>query len=286
MSQSIIRRTLLWWFRWPANPWLSVSVACDFSAARAYLAGLKGGAGPRVTVQHLVLGMVARLLHEAPEANARAVGRSIERMRSIGAVVPVDLVGHAGGRRRESSIALVERMERMSLRDIAAAVDRSASTARAGRDDHALVRAMTWVAERTPDALFELGLDLVDRASRAPRLSRWLGERLSISTAVSNPGAVFAGDRFAAGGVLRGFAAGPPDRILHLGTIWVLGTVQDEVVPVDGRPEVRPMLPLTLLADHRIVDGVAIGRLLARGAAILAAPAETFGPDGERVIGG
>ena len=31
--------------------------------------------------------------------------------------------------------------------------------------------------------------------------------------------------------------------------------VIDRVVPVDGKPGIRPMLTLTLSSDHRVVDG-------------------------------
>jgi pyruvate dehydrogenase E2 component (dihydrolipoamide acetyltransferase) len=37
--------------------------------------------------------------------------------------------------------------------------------------------------------------------------------------------------------------------------ILAIGASQAEVIPVDGQPEVRPILRMTLSADHRIVDG-------------------------------
>ena len=56
--------------------------------------------------------------------------------------------------------------------------------------------------------------------------------------------------------------------------------VQDEVIPVDGRPEVRPVLPVILVFDHRLFDGVMASRLLTRFASMLQDPASVFGPDG------
>ena len=44
--------------------------------------------------------------------------------------------------------------------------------------------------------------------------------------------------------------------------ILAVGRIADRIVPVDGRPEVRPMCTLTLSFDHRVVDG-------ARGAQFL-----------------
>lgn len=37
--------------------------------------------------------------------------------------------------------------------------------------------------------------------------------------------------------------------------ILAVGSIADRVVPVDGKPGVRPMMTLTLSSDHRVVDG-------------------------------
>ena len=37
--------------------------------------------------------------------------------------------------------------------------------------------------------------------------------------------------------------------------ILAVGSIADRVVPVDGKPGIRPMLTLTLSCDHRVVDG-------------------------------
>ncbi|MBZ5665322.1 MAG: 2-oxo acid dehydrogenase subunit E2, partial [Acidobacteriia bacterium] len=37
--------------------------------------------------------------------------------------------------------------------------------------------------------------------------------------------------------------------------ILAVGAIADRVVPVDGKPGVRPMMTLTLSCDHRVVDG-------------------------------
>ena len=44
--------------------------------------------------------------------------------------------------------------------------------------------------------------------------------------------------------------------------ILAVGAIVDRVVPVDGRPEIRPMLTLTLSCDHRIVDGARAAEFL------------------------
>jgi pyruvate dehydrogenase E2 component (dihydrolipoamide acetyltransferase) len=44
--------------------------------------------------------------------------------------------------------------------------------------------------------------------------------------------------------------------------ILALGAITDRVVAVDGRPEVRPMMTLTLSSDHRVVDGARAARFM------------------------
>jgi pyruvate dehydrogenase E2 component (dihydrolipoamide acetyltransferase) len=44
--------------------------------------------------------------------------------------------------------------------------------------------------------------------------------------------------------------------------ILAVGSIADRVVPFDGRPEVRPMMTLTLSSDHRVVDGARAAEFL------------------------
>jgi pyruvate dehydrogenase E2 component (dihydrolipoamide acetyltransferase) len=51
--------------------------------------------------------------------------------------------------------------------------------------------------------------------------------------------------------------------------ILAVAAIVDRVVPVDGRPDIRPMLTLTLSCDHRIVDGARAAEFLRDLAAAL-----------------
>ncbi|HXV58286.1 MAG TPA: dihydrolipoamide acetyltransferase family protein [Gaiellaceae bacterium] len=55
--------------------------------------------------------------------------------------------------------------------------------------------------------------------------------------------------------------------------ILAVGRIVDRVVPVDGRPEVRPVLALSLSCDHRVVDGARAARFLGELAALIEEPA-------------
>lgn len=55
------------------------------------------------------------------------------------------------------------------------------------------------------------------------------------------------------------------------------GRVREAVVPVDGRPEVRPVLPLCVSTDHRLNDGEHLDAFMERIARHLCEPAHLLG---------
>ncbi len=56
--------------------------------------------------------------------------------------------------------------------------------------------------------------------------------------------------------------------------ILAVGGVADRVVPVEGRPEIRPMLGLTVAFDHRVVTGAAGADFLGTIASLVEEPEE------------
>jgi pyruvate dehydrogenase E2 component (dihydrolipoamide acetyltransferase) len=54
--------------------------------------------------------------------------------------------------------------------------------------------------------------------------------------------------------------------------IAAFGRIYDAVVPVEGVPAVRPLLPLTVAADHRLIDGDVLGAFTADLAQLLSDP--------------
>jgi pyruvate dehydrogenase E2 component (dihydrolipoamide acetyltransferase) len=55
--------------------------------------------------------------------------------------------------------------------------------------------------------------------------------------------------------------------------ILAVGRITDRVVPVDGKPGIRPMMTLTLSGDHRVVDGAQAAMFLNDLAEAILAPA-------------
>jgi pyruvate dehydrogenase E2 component (dihydrolipoamide acetyltransferase) len=44
--------------------------------------------------------------------------------------------------------------------------------------------------------------------------------------------------------------------------VLAVGSISDRVMPVDGKPGIRPMMTMTLSSDHRVVDGVRAAEFL------------------------
>ena len=274
---SPVRHFLLWWFDTPASPWVSVSLTIDFTAALAYLAQLRAQPGPRVTIQHLLAGTVGRTLADFPQANARILGRRIYPRERVHIGTPVNLLGHAAGARRELSAAILSDVHARSLRQIA---EEATATVQAEREDrivNPLARVLTRLMEHTPGWGIRLGLRSMDRAVKHRVFAALLDQVMPITAGLTNPGAALD---LPAGLLFRGGAISLPHRLLHVGTLWAASGLQDDVIPIDGVPVVRRTLPLMLVFDHRLIDGVRAGRMLERFHAILQDPAAVFGSDG------
>jgi pyruvate dehydrogenase E2 component (dihydrolipoamide acetyltransferase) len=54
--------------------------------------------------------------------------------------------------------------------------------------------------------------------------------------------------------------------------VLAVGTISDRVVPVEGKPVVRPMMTMTLSCDHRVVDGARAAEFLGELADAIRAP--------------
>ena len=114
-------------------------------------------------------------------------------------------------------------------------------------EDYLIVPVLRQAQHKSlPQIVAELG-DLLERG----RTRRLLPADMTGSTfTVSNLG-MFGIESFTA-------IINPPES-----AILAVGKIVETVVSVDGEIVVRPMLNLTLSADHRIVDGVAAARFLA-----------------------
>lgn len=273
------RRALLWWFGPPQMAHQNATVSVDVAAALAYLAGLNAGAGPRVSLSHLVAAAIARALVEHPAANARVAGWRVFDPGQVGIAMPVSLEGHAGARLGELSLTIVPEVGGLTLRELAARATRAVRAERSGDQQSGAVRVIFALAERLPMAVLRRIFDGVAAGIAIPLLAAPFWGLAPATTALTNPGAALGA---APGALARGLAIALPGRGLGFSTIWGMAAVQEEARIVDGGVVARPCLPLVLAFDHRTVDAILAGRLMARVAGILADPAAVFGADGQR----
>lgn len=275
---SIARKAMIWWLSSPGNPYVCLSVAYDFSPAQEYLAALERDHGRSVTVQHLLAAAIGRVLRALPEANARLVGHRIFMRDRVPLAMPVDLLSTPGAGGLEVSMAVVPDVAGRSLVEIADSCRGAVKAERTGQGRPWWVSALMSFVHHTPYPLLDGALRLLDAVGRRPSIGRWLYAELP-GSGVTNPGAVFKGVE---GMVFRAASWEIPQKLMHVGTVWGVSSVQDEVIAVAGQPAVRPMLPVVLCFDHRLIDGVKAGRMLVRLCEILQHPADELGADGSR----
>jgi len=259
---------------------VSLSVAIDFTELGAYLQRVNKPSEPRITLQHVVCRAVGQLYTEFPVANRRVVGSRIYQAPSVGIAAPVNLIGSDGEKGvGETSMMLLPKADTMTLVEIAAKSRRAVRQERAGRMSDPVARWLVDVLGGMPGPVFRSGLRAMDVGQRLPGAARLGWKAAPVTTAVSNVGAVYGSQE---GTWFRGASYHPPSRIVHVGSLWGVAPLQEEVVPVDGHPAVRTVVPLVLCFDHRIFDGVIATKLMIRMSELLRNPDVHFGADGRR----
>jgi pyruvate/2-oxoglutarate dehydrogenase complex dihydrolipoamide acyltransferase (E2) component len=278
---SAVRRALLWWFGHPANAHISATVAIDFTQSKAYLSSLSEQ-GFKISVHHLLVAAITRTLVEFPMANARIFGRKIVSIQDVGVGMPVNLLGHPGERKAELTMAVLAQTNQLTLAELAAKQRQTIQEERKGKAQNTMVKLLFGLAESAPDLVFYRGMDLMSRALQSPLIGQRMFQYAPVTTGITNPGAVVSDP----GLLFRAASVSIPQRLVHVGTLWGIGVIQDEVVAIQGKMEIRPMLPVALMFDHRLFDGVMAGRLLSFFAGVLRDPARYFGLAADRIIGG
>jgi len=279
-GMSITRKFLLWYFRYPPyNPYVTVHCAVDATPLLAYVEAINGGAGPRVTLQHLVTAAVARTYREHPKVNASVIGPRVVRHDSVGVAMPVDLVDDDGS--ADLGLVIVDHAETLSLRELAARTRSHVERERGTSKGFSWSRLGYRVLDRAPTRLLNGGLNVAGRLARLGPIAHRLHQRFPVSVVVSNVGAAVD---VPPGVMVRGGSLALPNRLVEIGSVLGVFPVNDEVLAIDGEPTVRPVMPFSFIWDHRLFDGVVAGRMLTRLTEILADPAAVFGDRGDRPV--
>ncbi len=221
----------------------------DVTDAKRFL-DEKRGAGVKITMTHLATAVLARAVaFDVPEMNCfirrgRVVGR--ER---IDVMVPVAIGGGEG-----MSAILVRDAHARTVTSIAEEIRKRAGENRSGTESKTaqnkyLLNRIPWPLRRP-----------------AFRFLKWItvdmGFKIkSLGLSADSFGSFVVSD-IGSFGLNTGMTSLMPAA--KVPAVIVLGKIEDKAVVKNGEVVIRTMLPLTGTFDHRIVDGMQIGKL-ARG---------------------
>jgi pyruvate dehydrogenase E2 component (dihydrolipoamide acetyltransferase) len=241
----------------PDDPQVYGILEFDATPMLAYMAAARA-AGHRVTATHFVGRAVARALHDVPDFNVRIKGSQVLPRRSVDVFF---ITAVEGG--RELSGVKVDRADGKSILEIADELGERAARMKGG-DDPEFARSKRMIGAM-PRRLLR----------PAMRLSAWIAgdhdrgiKLLGVNASPFGSAMVTSIGMF---GIPQGFA--PLARFYKVPMLVLVGEITDKPVAVDGRVEVRPVLPLTATLDHRYADGWHISQLLKPFKAYLQDPA-------------
>ena len=221
----------------------------DVTDAKRFL-DEKRGDGVKITMTHLATVVLARAVaFDVPEMNCFIRrGRIVGRER-IDVTVPVAIGGGEG-----VSAILVKDAHARTVTSIAEEIRASAEDNRAGKESKTAQNK--YLLNRIPWPL------------RRPvfRFLKWItvdmGIKIkSLGLSADSFGSFVVSD-IGSFGLNTGMTSLMP--VAKIPAVIVLGKIEDKPVVRKGQIEIRTMLPLTGTFDHRIVDGLQIGKL-ARG---------------------
>lgn len=257
------RRIMLWFFDEPANdPYVSLTMDVNIEPAQAFLDAFEREHQERVGLQHLVTAAVARMLRDLPALNVKILRRTIYQLERVDVAVPVHLGG--GAKHDETGMTLLIGADRKSLLDIARETRRLAREERQGAISAVGSAVARQLVRHTPRPIAEALMDGAGALLRNPITYQLIEPWIGVGTAVTNIGAVFdlpAGARF------RAASAALPTKLGHVASAFALAPACEAPVVEEGQVVVRRVLPITMIVDHRAIDGYLMaktGELLAR----------------------
>lgn len=204
--------------------------------------------GVKVTPSHLVGKAIAHCMKLRPEINGMIRGNRIFLRDSVTLFYQVNIPGSGTDMAKKAVLSgtTIENAEDLRVKDIADALSSRVNKVRSGEDENLkdtleLFNYMPWWLSRAylnVGAWFIYGLNLDMRKFGLPKDP--FG-----SVMITNVGSL---------GIEMAWAPLVPySRVPLLATV---GALRDKPVAIDGQVEVRPMLPIGITFDHRLIDGI------------------------------
>lgn len=232
----------------PRDPTILGSAEVDVSRLHPYLQQVRDQTGVKVSMTHAVARAFAAALGAHPELNCLVRRGRLWQRRDVDVFCQVAVPAEDRNKLQGADLSgvVLRQADRLTMAGIATELEKTAQRIR-NRDDPNLARVKNllkwmpaWLAKGMLRFLSYLnhdwGMDL-----------RWLG-------VPDDPFGSIMVTSLGMFGVRHAYAPlYPGGRCIG---VVLVGAVYDKVVAVEGRPEVRPVLPLTIALDHRIIDGL------------------------------
>ncbi len=230
----------------PSDSRVYGSLDIDVTEAKRFL-DAKRKSGVKITMVHLTTAVLARAVaFDVPELNCFIRRGSVVGRKRLNVMVPVMLDSQSG-----VSSVLVNDAHARPVSDLANDIRQQAQMSRSGEESKAsrnkyILNKIPWPFRR---AVF--------------KLVKWLTvdlgvEMRSLGLSSDSFGSFIVSD-IGSFGLTSGMAALFPAA--KIPAVIIMGKMEEKPVVRDGEVVIRTILPLTGTFDHRIVDGMQIGKL-------------------------
>lgn len=230
----------------PSDSRVYGSLDIDVTEAKRFL-DAKRKTGVKITMVHLTTAVLARAVaFDVPELNCFIRRGSVVGRKRLNVMVPVMLDSQSG-----VSSVLVNDAHARPVSDLANDIRQQAQMSRSGEESKAsrnkyVLNKIPWPFRR---AVF--------------KLVKWLTvdlgvEMRSLGLSSDSFGSFIVSD-IGSFGLTSGMAALFPAA--KIPAVIIMGKMEEKPVVRDGEVVIRTILPLTGTFDHRIVDGMQIGKL-------------------------
>ena len=231
----------------PANPTAQGEREVDLSKTLPWLDEVSRESGVKVTITHLFVAAVGRMLSKYPDYNVILKRNRPFRRSTVDIFVQVAVKG-AGGNADLSGVK-VKGVDTASIVDIANQIGSRAKSIRAGddKDIESAKSSLRFIPPQLAPHLmravsvlnYDLGLDMTKLGLKPDPFG---------SAMVTN-----------VGGFDIPHALVPLMPTSCVPFLFCLGQVHDRPLAIEGKVEVRPAMRLTGSFDHRLYDGFQIG---------------------------
>jgi pyruvate dehydrogenase E2 component (dihydrolipoamide acetyltransferase) len=255
------RRVASAMWRAPDDPQIFGSLDVDAGPVLAFIARARA-AGHHLTATHMVGRALAHVLHEVPDLNVRIRRGRVRPRRSVDVFfITAVAKGHD-----LSGVVIADAANKPAIA-IARELTERATAMKQGHDrELAQTKKML---DRTPAWLLRSAMKVTAFLTQELELDL---PALSLRRAPFGSAMITSVGMF---GLPQGFA--PLAWMYDVPVLILVGEITQRPVAVDGRVEVRDILPITATIDHRYADGWHVSQAMKAFREYLAAP-EQFEP--------